>query len=466
MKKIIINLKRRPDRKDYFYKHNINIDSDHEWFTAIDGDELDMDTVKLLGYDYDKKWENPFNYKKLRKGEFGCAISHIKVWEKCILENKPILILEDDVIFLDNYDEDSYEKLLKKYNFIYLGYNENEPEKIKNINDTLIRPSYPYNLHSYIITPEAARVLLTSEIKKNIIPIDDYVCTRLNDLKVAALRVDATKQASRDKLGTDIEDENYMVEPKKELGVVHVVTVGTEDFKMKKLNQSVKYFRIHNQAPFENLGKNKKWKGTDMSGPGGGMKINLLREYIENLPPNDVVLFVDGYDVFFGTELKEIVQRYLGFNTRVLFAAEENCWPDSNMVDKFPPAEYNSKYRFLNSGLFIGEVRELKKILKNPIKNSEDDQLYYQKAFLSGEYDIKLDYEAYIFQCHEPHLQVRGDQLYNPITRCFNCIYHGNGGEEAKIIFEKIYKEFFDTINKTKPPAPNVVGGIGELQYS
>ena len=30
-----------------------------------------------------------------------------------------------------------------------------------------------------------------------------------------------------------------------------------------------------------------------MSGPGGGMKANLLRDYVNTLPDNDVVLFTD-----------------------------------------------------------------------------------------------------------------------------------------------------------------------------
>ena len=34
-------------------------------------------------------------------------------------------------------------------------------------------------------------------------------------------------------------------------------------------------------------------------------------------------------------------------------------------------------------------------------------------------------------------------QLYNPITRCFNCVYHGNGGDSEKQQFESLYKQFY-----------------------
>ena len=59
-----------------------------------------------------------------------------------------------------------------------------------------------------------------------------------------------------------------------------------------------------------------------MVGPGGGHKVNLLREYINKLPDNDVVLFTDAYDVFYADNLETITERYLGFNCKVLFSAE------------------------------------------------------------------------------------------------------------------------------------------------
>ena len=102
--------------------------------------------------------------------------------------------------------------------------------------------------------------------------------------------------------------------------------------------------------------------------------------------------------------------------------------------------------------MFIGRVDELKKIFAETIQDHEDDQLYYQKRFLSGEFDIKLDYEGYIFQCYDPVVcndkagstsSNSVDAMYNPITKCFGCMYHGNGGDEAKQHFVSLYNSFY-----------------------
>ena len=73
----------------------------------------------------------------------------------------------------------------------------------------------------------------------------------------------------------------------------------------------------------------------------------------------------------------------------------------------------------------------------------EDDQLFYQRAFLSGNFDIRLDNEAYLFQCHDPRATKKGYQLFNPNTRCFSCVYHGNGGSEAKRKLDQLHRAFF-----------------------
>ena len=65
---------------------------------------------------------------------------------------------------------------------------------------------------------------------------------------------------------------------------------------------------------------------------GGGVKLNLLREYINDLPGEDLIVFTDAYDVFFASNLDEIIRRYLCFKTEVLFQAESCNWPDPNLI--------------------------------------------------------------------------------------------------------------------------------------
>ncbi len=122
--------------------------------------------------------------------------------------------------------------------------------------------------------------------------------------------------------------------------------------------------------------------------------------------------------------------------TEFLVAAEQFKWPDPDL--RFPPSE--TKYRYLNSGCFIARVGEFKRMMAYaPLANHEDDQLFMQKAYLSGRFKMILDHEHYIFMTNEDRAEIKSGHLYNPVTKCYPCAYHGNGGEQAKKKFESIF---------------------------
>jgi len=424
MKKLVISLDRRQDRKKLF---NLNQLEDFKYIRAID-----YKTENFRNIEVDVNWKDPFKDRPILKSEVACFLSHKKAWLECIRLNEPVIILEDDAVINNKWDEDYFKELIDTYDFVYLQRNENEPDKVISIDDKLEKPFYPYNLTSYIITPRTASTLIYNINK--IIPADEYVPSMINKFNTVALKEDACNQLSRDESYSDIEAS----EPFKNF-TVHPITVGSDRKKCIKINTSAKYCGID----IKNIGINVDWKGTDMSGPGGGMKANLLKEYVNTLPDNDIVLFTDAYDVFYIDNLETITERYLDFGCKVLFSAELYCYPDNSLAEQFPISE--TPYRYLNSGTFIGEVGELKKMFASAdVADDGDDQLYYQKLFLSNQFDIKLDYEGYIFQTHEEklHKSITG-QLYNPQTNCCSCIYHGNGGDNTKENFNKLYDLFY-----------------------
>ncbi len=70
---------------------------------------------------------------------------------------------------------------------------------------------------------------------------------------------------------------------------LYIVTVGTDiSGYYNILIKSCKRLSLN----IINLGLNKKWSGLTM-------KYSLLKEYLQKLDNNDVVLFIDAYDVFF-----------------------------------------------------------------------------------------------------------------------------------------------------------------------
>jgi len=225
----------------------------------------------------------------------------------------------------------------------------------------------------------------------------------------------------------------------------YVYTVATDLEKAKKLTASAK----HNKIKVKVLGAKENWTGGDIkNSPGGGMKINLLKKELSKHKDDDVVMFVDGYDVLLNDVLENIVRSYLTFHSRVVFAAEKNCWPDRNMASEFARTNFRNDY--LNSGCYIGVVSELKKILSEDISDSDDDQLYFQKQYLSGKYDIRLDHDCRLFQCvaqDEDNFKITDDlKIYNVETDTYPKILHGNGGEYSKEKFDHSYYILFQPL--------------------
>lgn len=425
MKKVVISLLRRPDRKVSFQKNKL---SDFEYLQAVDGEQQTYRFVKSR-----EGWLDPFRNRPLLQNEVATFLSHIGAWNRCVYLNKPIIVMEDDAIINDNWDEEYFESL--DYDFVYLQRNENEPSKTKSIDAKLEVPYYPYNMTAYKITPDGARKLLNAVNYWDFIPVDEFLPEQIQkgSINVAALKNDACNQISRDESESDIESSKVFKNFE-----IHAVTCGTDRKKCVKLNTSAR----HHKIDIENIGTNVEWKGTDMSFMGGGMKINLMKEWIKDKHDEDVVVFTDAYDAFYADNLDTILERFLDFGHEIIFSGELFCYPDPSLADSFPQAP--TDFRFINSGTYVGRVGELRKLFNNyEIADDDDDQLYVHKCFLSGKFDIAIDYECYIFQTNYENTQKLGNQLNNPETQCCPCIYHGNGGQSAMPKFNSLYEQFY-----------------------
>ncbi|CAL8072484.1 unnamed protein product [Orchesella dallaii] len=192
------------------------------------------------------------------------------------------------------------------------------------------------------------------------------------------------------------------------------------------------------------LGLGQKWEGGDVRvGPGGGQKVNLVKEELEKLVKekgsNDdlIVMFTDSYDVLFLGDGEQILKQFKMSNARILFGAEGFCWPDESLANDYP--EVHRGKRYLNSGGFIGYASSILKLLKSKdIENKDDDQLFYTKLFLDEsvrtDLKIKLDTKSSIFHnlngaTAELEMQfVNGAAtLLNTQQNTHPLVLHGNG---------------------------------------
>ncbi|EAK1592650.1 glycosyltransferase family 25 protein [Campylobacter coli] len=131
MKVFIINLERSLDRKEHMKKQiqklfekNPSLKNKLEFifFKAIDAKNKEHLEFK----DHFPWWASWVLGRELSDGEKAAFASHYKLWQECVKLDEPIIILEDDVEFSDEFLNNGVEyidELLKsKYEYIRLCY--------------------------------------------------------------------------------------------------------------------------------------------------------------------------------------------------------------------------------------------------------------------------------------------------------------------------------------------------------
>ena len=371
----------------------------------------------------DRAWVDPLLGRGLLKTEFGCSVSHFRVWQKIVASGVAGIVLEEDAVF-SSFDVAEIDGLLKSHDSVWLGHRENSL-------------GYWYNAHAYAITPKTA-AMLCEGFAGNIIPADEWLPLKLKNSFNYFYRPELVKQIPRSVRPSEIEGGSMQT---------HIITVGTDENKMWGLEQSAKRHGI----TYLNLGQGVEWDGGTMAGQGGGHKINLVRSHIQTLPDEDLVLFVDGYDVLFTDNIHSIKERFDGFDCDILFAAEKSCWPEPTIAPQFPMTP--TPYKYLNSGVYMGKVARLNHFFSEVVANGQDDQLWMQKRYLGANgLNVKLDHEGYIFQCDD-EVSYNGQQISNGM--CCPCIYHGNGGDDAKARFNSLADKFGYIQNAIESPPVN-----------
>jgi procollagen-lysine,2-oxoglutarate 5-dioxygenase len=208
-------------------------------------------------------------------------------------------------------------------------------------------------------------------------------------------------------------------------------------------NQGFQYFinsLKNNNIQYKILGLNTKWKGGIIEeGMGGGQKINLLKAELKTWDTvklkSTLLLFSDSYDVINVSNETEIIEKYYSIsNNQILFSAEKYCWPDISLQQYYPNTK--SKYKFLNSGGFIGKAYDILNILSMDINDDDDDQLYFTKIFLFNNGNIKLDYYCEIFQTLNGRINdiyIYKNKIINKTHSTFPSFIHGNGNSKKNL---------------------------------
>lgn len=182
MKVYAINLERAVERRKHIIRQLEKYNLDYELIEGVDGKKLTDEELSRL-CDLEAVQSRPY---KLTVGALGCALSHLKAYQKMLADNVYVaLILEDDVILpreinklltlVKNNIQNNEAILLHYFNVspeIQL-LSRHEPTSL-NDNYSLLYPvNFPMSGSAYVIKRETARAL--SEIKLPIrVEADDW----------------------------------------------------------------------------------------------------------------------------------------------------------------------------------------------------------------------------------------------------------------------------------------------------
>ena len=147
----------------------------------------------------------------------------------------------------------------------------------------------------------------------------------------------------------------------------YLLTVATKSYGLydNLINNKFSY-------PVKTLGFGMEWEGFIM-------KFKLVEKYIKNLNDDDIIIFVDAFDTVINKNPKIAFEMFKKQNFKVLFSQDMDF---ENRIINFINNKIfkNKNHKIINSGLYMGQVFYIKKILKEILNVHEkykttDDQI-------------------------------------------------------------------------------------------
>uniref|UniRef100_A0A6C0D3Q9 PLOD1-3-like GT domain-containing protein n=1 Tax=viral metagenome TaxID=1070528 RepID=A0A6C0D3Q9_9ZZZZ len=174
---------------------------------------------------------------------------------------------------------------------------------------------------------------------------------------------------------------------------LHIVTVATESkYYFPYLIESCKKYG----KELEVLGYGEKWLGFNW-------KFKKMLEYLNQIPENDIVCFVDGYDVLCLRELNEMKKEFIRlkekYNCKIIVAEDKTTNTLFTYIGSIIFGQ--CKGININSGTYIGYAKDLLIILediytKNP-DNKNDDQMLLTEHCINNDQLFHIDTESELF---------------------------------------------------------------------
>ena len=210
---------------------------------------------------------------------------------------------------------------------------------------------------------------------------------------------------------------------------MRVITIATHsNHHLERLLSSAKEFGIE----VELLGQGMKYETHND-------KTRILLDYLGELDKDEIILYTDGYDSVFLSDLTYIEDEFKQMDHPFVMGTEQNFNCDAPFFEKlsyylkYPKGK--KPYRFLNAGGWIGRAGYVKDILKLVESEGECDQDMLNRYLTENKGKIKLDYHHKIFSClagragmeNKDYILDQSGKVKNVVTKSHPAILHAAG---------------------------------------
>ena len=217
--------------------------------------------------------------------------------------------------------------------------------------------------------------------------------------------------------------------------MLHIITLGSNEDEMKYLKESAQRNGVNIRFILCD-----KWNGYID-------KITTMMKTIQDIPDDDIICFIDAYDVLLFTNEEEILSKFYNYDCDLLLSSELNCYPGENILrynaiyDKLG-MDKMTNFKYVNSGGYIGYKRALQELFDwKPVEEIIDiiqlggDQNYFTEYYLEyacvTEKRIKVDMFQRIFQSvykiYFEDIEFKNGRVVNTILKETPCFVHFNG---------------------------------------
>lgn len=191
------------------------------------------------------------------------------------------------------------------------------------------------------------------------------------------------------------------------------------------------------------LGLGQRWSGFKS-------KVDSTVNFCQKVKPQDVVCFIDGFDSVILESKKEILERFLKLNKKIVFSKASNkiTVRTKYIQDKLFGNCNNNR---LNTGMYIGYAKDIINVWSGFSSNNDDQKFITNKCQTNKHNDnIAIDLDNYIFYNYSPNdkLKIDKGKLFIDNKNNYVCIISSPGDQDINRILIQLGFKNLPTVKK------------------